>query len=78
MKTLDLIRYLCLNADKLKIIEFYDRTGELHICTKVTEPLFILASIDPSWYDDFLWHTENKNETLLISPIFKKDNKSSN
>ncbi len=69
MKTLDLIRFLCLNAGKIDTMEFYDRTGELHIFTKVTEPIFLLASIDPSWYDDFRWHTELKGNHLFISPI---------
>lgn len=71
MKTLDLIRYLCQNADKIDLIEMYDRIGDMHIHTKVTETIHFLASIDPSWYDEFLWHTEIRGRHLFISPIIE-------
>jgi hypothetical protein len=61
-----------MNAAKIELIEFYDRTGELHMCTKAIEPIFMLASIDPSWYEEFLWHVEMRGTTLFISPIINK------
>lgn len=71
MKTLDLIRYLCMNAGRIELIEFYDRSGEYHLHTKVTETILHLASIDPSWYDETRWHTEMRGSTLFISIIVK-------
>lgn len=70
MKTLDLIRYLCMNS-LVELVTFFDKSGEEHNFASVLPCIHHLASIDPSWYDETLWHVEKKGGSLYISIIVK-------
>lgn len=75
MKTLDLIRYLCMNT-LVGVIEITDRSGESKTYTSCYQAIHELASIDPSWYDEYRWNVENykgkethERDILFISNI---------
>lgn len=64
MKTLDLIRYITQKHNLFYLVDFYeDGTSYTPM-----EAINYLASIDPSWYDDYRWRINLSLEkhTLLV------------
>lgn len=69
MKTLDVIRYLCIHPEITKIMIKVNGKPETGYVDPITA-IHYFASIDPTWYNDFIWNftvgSSNKN-TLTIS-----------
>lgn len=57
MKLLDLIRYITINYNQFDTVEFTEDQSRL----SPMEAINHLASIDPSWYDDFRYYVVQVN-----------------
>ena len=69
MTTLEIIRYICQHPE-FKTISIV--VGEEMQTLDVLSAINYFASIDPSWYDDYIWNTIVGKEALVAKLTIKK------